>query len=61
MKYGRKKEEWGFFFVVFMKDLLVKKECNDGIDFVEDYMKIIWFDNCEMGDKYIFKELFLDC
>ena len=62
MKHGRKKEEWRFFLAVLMKDLLIKKECHDGIDFVEDYMKIItWLDNCETGDKYAFKESLSDC
>ena len=61
MKHVKKKEEWGFFLAVLVKDLLIKKECNDGIDFVEDYMKITWHDNCETGDKYTFKESFSDC
>ena len=61
VKHGRKKGEWGFFFAILMKDLLIKKECNDSIDFVEDYMKITWLDNCETGDKYTFKESFSDC
>ena len=43
-----------------MKDLLIKKECIDGIDFVEDYMKITWLDNCETGVKYTFKKSFSD-
>ena len=61
VKHGRKKEEWGFFLAVLMKDLLIKKECHDGIDLVEDDMKITWLDNCETGDKYTFKESFSDC
>ena len=61
VKHGRKKKEWGFFLAVLIKDLLIKKECNDGIDFVEDYMKITWLDNCETGDKYAFKESLSDC
>ena len=46
-----------------MKDLLIKKECHDGIDLVEDDMKITWLDNCETGDldKYTSKESFSDC
>ena len=60
VKHGRKKEEWGFFLAVLMKDLLIKKDCNDGIDFVEDYKKITWLHNCETGDKYTFKESFSD-
>ena len=46
---------------ILTKDLLIKKECNDGIDFVEDYMKITWLHNCETRDKYTFKESFSDC
>ena len=54
MKHGRKKEEGGFLLAVLMKDLLIKKECHDRIDLVEDDMKITWLDNCETGDKYKF-------
>ncbi|KAL9954086.1 hypothetical protein ACROYT_G041580 [Oculina patagonica] len=56
VKHGRKKEEWGFFLAVLMKDLLIKKGSNDGIDFVDDCMSITWLDNCETGDKYTIKE-----
>ena len=61
VKHGRKKEEWGFFLAVLMKDLLIKKGSNDGIDFVDDCMSITWLDNCETGDKYTFKESYSDC
>ena len=44
-----------------MKDLLIKKGSNDGIDFVDDCMSITWLDNCETGDKYTFKESYSDC
>ena len=56
VKHGRKKEEWGFFLAVLMNDLLIKKECNDGIDFValeqDEQQLVLDYGDVELFEKW---------
>lgn len=60
IKHGRKKEQWGFFLVLLKKDLLIKRRVGREINFIENTMKILWLDNSETSNRFLFPEAYAD-
>ena len=53
MKHGRRREQWGFYLALLLKDLFIEYKTANELQFTEDIMDIMWLDNSETGDVLI--------
>ena len=60
VKHNRRREQWGFFLALLLKDLLVKERRGNELVFTDNVMHILWLDNSDTGDKFIFSEAYRD-
>lgn len=60
VKHGRRREKWGFFLALLLKDLLVEDRTANELQFTENLMDIMWLDNSETEDMFLFKEAYED-
>ena len=60
VKHGRRREKWGFFLALLLKDLLVEDRTANELQFTENVMDIMWLDNSETEDMFLFKEAYED-
>lgn len=60
VKHNRRREQWGFFLALLLKDLLVKDKTGNELQFTDHVMDILWLDNSNTGDKFIFSEAYRD-
>ena len=60
VKHGRRREQWGFYLALLLKDLLMKYKTANELHFTEDAMDIMWLDNSETGDMFLFREAYED-
>lgn len=60
VKHGRRREQWGFYLALLLKDLLIKYKTANELQFTEDVMDIMWLDNSETGDMFLFREAYED-
>lgn len=54
------KRVMGFYLVFFLKDFLIKYKIVNELQFIEDVMDIMWLDNSEIGDMFLFCEVYED-
>ena len=47
-------------FSLLLKDLLVKERRGNELVFTDNVMHILWLDNSDTGDKFIFSEAYRD-
>ena len=52
VKHNRRREQWGFFLALLLKDLLVKERRGNELVFTDNVMHILWLDNSDTGDKF---------
>ena len=60
VKHGRRREQWGFYLALLLKDLLIKYKTANELQFTEDVMDIMWLDNSETEDIFLFREAYED-
>ena len=60
VKHGRRREQWGFYLALFLKDLLIKYKTANELQFTKDVMDIMWLDNGETGDMFLLREAYED-
>ena len=48
--------QWGFYLALLLKDLLIKYKTANELQFTEDVMDIMWLDNSETRDMFLFRE-----
>ena len=53
VKHGRRREQWGFYLALLLKDLFIENKTANELQFTEDIMDIMWLDNSETGDVLI--------
>ena len=60
VKQNRRREKWGFFLALLLKDLLVKERRGNELVFNDNVMHILWLDSSDTGDKFVFSEAYRD-
>ena len=60
VKHNRRREQGWFFLALLSKDLLVKERRGNLIVFPHNVMHILWLDNSDTGDKFVFSEAYRD-
>ena len=60
VRHGRRREQWGFYLAILLKDLLVKDKAAHELQFTDKVMDILWLDNSDTGDIFLFKEAYED-
>ena len=60
MKHGRRREQCGFYLALLLKDLLIKYKTANELQLTADVMDIMWLDNSEIGDRFLFREAYED-
>ena len=60
MKHARRRKQFSFFLAVVMKDLLVKSTSATELEFVEETVDFLWFDNNNSDNSLIFQEAYRD-
>ena len=60
VKHNRRREQWGFFLALLLKDLLVKERRGNALVFADNVMHISWLDSSDTGDKFVFSEIYRD-
>ena len=60
VKHNRRREQGWFFLALLSKDLLVMERRGNLIVFTDNVMHILWLDNSDTGDKFVFSEAYRD-
>ena len=60
VKHNRRREQWGFFLALLLKDLLVKERRGNELVFADNVMHISWLDSSDTSDKFVFSEIYRD-
>jgi len=60
VRHDRRREQWGFYLAVLLKDLLVKDKAAHELQFTDKVMDILWLDNSDTGDIFVFNEAYED-
>ena len=58
MKHGRRREQWGFYLALLLKDLFIENKTANELQFTEDVTDIMWLNNSETGDMFLFREAY---
>lgn len=56
VKHGRRREQWDLHLALLLKDLSIKYKTANELQFTEDVMDIMWLDNSETRDMFLFRE-----
>ena len=60
VKHARRREQFSFFLAVVTKDLLVKSTSATELEFAEETVDFLWFDNSNADNSLIFQEAYRD-
>ncbi|XP_028514449.1 uncharacterized protein LOC114574924 [Exaiptasia diaphana] len=60
VKHARRREQFGFFLALVMKDLLVKSKSARELEFAEETVDFLWLDNSNSDNSLVFQEAYRD-
>ena len=60
VKHNHRIKQWEFLLALLLKDLFVKERRGNELVFTNNFMHILWLDNSDTDDKFVFSEAHQD-
>lgn len=61
MKHSRRREQWSLLYLaILLKDLRVKDKATLKLQLTDKVMDLLWLDNSDIGDMFVFNEAYED-